>query len=184
MSNHAPGLATTSVAPRRIHRSAPRLSGRARLLGAFAALLACAVLAPVSASAFDHPFIGQFSTVTSLGSTVPANGDVNPYGIVNVPRNVGSLVRGDLLVSNFNNSENLQGTGTTIVQMTPSGSQSLFAQINPTTLPGPCPGGVGLTTALAILPRRLVVVGSLPTSDGTAAPRRRDACSCSTAPAM
>ncbi|HWY18131.1 MAG TPA: hypothetical protein VNY27_05390 [Solirubrobacteraceae bacterium] len=141
---------------------------RTLLPGALAALLACAVLAPGSAPAFDHPFIGQFSTITSIGSTVPANGDVNPYGIAGVPRSVGSLVRGNLLISNFNNSENLQGTGTTIVQLTPSGSQSLFAQINPATLPGPCPGGVGLTTALAILPHGYVVVGSLPTSNGMA----------------
>jgi hypothetical protein len=62
-----------------------------------------------------------------------------------------------------------QGTGTTLVQISPAGSLSVFAQINPATLPGPCPGGVGLTTALAILPGGFVVVGSLPTSDGTAA---------------
>jgi hypothetical protein len=133
-----------------------------------AALLAC-LIAPVAAPAFDHPFIGRFSTISQVGSTVPANGDVNPYGIVNVRRSVGSLVRGDLLISNFNSAENLQGTGTTIVQVSPSGSQSLFAQINPATLPGPCPGGVGLTTALAILPHGFVVVGSLPTADGSAA---------------
>jgi hypothetical protein len=78
-------------------------------------------------------------------------------------------VAGDILISNFNNSENLQGTGTTIVQLTPSGHLSLFAQINPSSLPGPCPGGVGLTTALAILPQGYVVVGSLPTADGSAA---------------
>ncbi len=172
MSNHAHGLATTtttpSVALRRVHRSTPKSGVSALLLGVLASLLACAVLSPGSAPAFDHPFIGQFSTITSLGSTVPANGDENPYGIVNVPRSVGSLVRGDLLISNFNNSENLQGTGTTIVQMTPSGSQSLFAQINPATLPGPCPGGVGLTTALAVLPDGFVVVGSLPTTNGMA----------------
>jgi len=134
-----------------------------------AVLLAAAALLPTSAAAFDHPFIGPFTTVTNLGSTVPSNGDVNPYGIVNVPRSVGSLVRGDILISNFNNSENLQGTGTTLVQLTPSGGLSLFAQINPATLPGPCPGGVGLTTALAILPNGFVVVGSLPTADGSAA---------------
>ncbi len=34
---------------------------------------------------------------------------------------------------------------------------------------GPCPGGVGLTTALAILPGGYVVVGSLPTSNGNSA---------------
>ncbi|HEX4838767.1 MAG TPA: hypothetical protein VFV03_09625 [Solirubrobacteraceae bacterium] len=139
------------------------------LLSLLAALLACLALSPGAALAFDHPFIGQFSTISSVGSTVPANGDVNPYGIVIVPRSVGSLVRGDILISNFNNAENLQGTGTTIVQMTPSGSLSLFARIDPTTLPGACPGGVGLTTALTVLPRGFVVVGSLPTTDGKAA---------------
>ncbi|MGD0455267.1 MAG: hypothetical protein ABSB69_16900 [Solirubrobacteraceae bacterium] len=135
----------------------------------FAALLVSALLWPASALAFDHPFIGQFSTVTAVGSTVPGNGDVNPYGIANVPSSIGSLVRGDILISNFNNSENLQGTGTTIVQESPGGHLSLFAAINPATLPGPCPGGVGLTTALAILPGGYVVVGSLPTTNGKAA---------------
>lgn len=132
-------------------------------------LLAGALLWPASALGFDHSFIGQFSTVTEVGSTVPSNGDINPYGIANVPSSIGSLVRGDILISNFNNQENLQGTGTTIVQESPSGQLSLFAQINPATLPGPCPGGVGLTTALAILPGGYVVVGSLPTSNGSAA---------------
>ena len=100
---------------------------------------------------------------------MPGNGDVNPYGIVIVPRSTGSLVGGDILISDFNNGENLQGTGTTIVQMTPTGSLSLFAEIDPAKLPGACPGGVGLTTALAILPHGYVVVGSLPTADGNAA---------------
>jgi hypothetical protein len=73
------------------------------------------------------------------------------------------------LISNFNNSANLQGTGSTIVQITPGGTQSLFAWINADALPGSCPGGVGLTTALAALPSGWVVVGSLPTTDGTSA---------------
>jgi hypothetical protein len=125
------------------------------------------------AGAFDHPFL-SFKTVTSLGSTVPANGDLNPYGIVNVPSTTGALVAGDILISNFNNgghppTGNLQGTGTTIVQLTPRGHLSLFAQLKASSLPGPCPGGVGLTTALAVLPQGYVVVGSLPTSDGSAA---------------
>jgi len=137
-----------------------------------AALLASALLWPASAVAFDHSFIGQFSTVTEVGSTVPGNGDENPYGIVTVPGSIGALVRGDILISNFNDSENLQGTGTTIVQESPGGHLSLFAAINPATLPGPCPGGVGLTTALAILPGGYVVVGSLPTTNGKAATAR------------
>ncbi|HEY2161363.1 MAG TPA: hypothetical protein VGH24_08660, partial [Solirubrobacteraceae bacterium] len=109
------------------------------------------------------------NTLSSLGSTVPGNGDINPYGIVTVPRTIGNLVAGDLLISNFNASSNLQGTCTTIVEMTPSGSLRLFARIDPGSLHGACPGGVGLTTALAVLRTGFVVVGSLPTADGTSA---------------
>ncbi len=145
------------------------MSKSLRRLGALVALLALALVAPAGASAFEHPFIGPFKTVTSIGSTVPGGGDLNPYGIVNVPRSIGSLVAGDILVSNFNSSANLQGTGTTIVQLSPSGQLSLFAEIKASSLPGPCPAGVGLTTALAILPGGYVVVGSLPTTDGSAA---------------
>ncbi|MEW2620818.1 hypothetical protein [Streptomyces sp. NPDC048106] len=107
-----------------------------------------------------------------IASTVPANGDVNPYGTAVVPRDAGKLHKGDVLVSNFNNSQNQQGTGTTLVQVSPRGTTTLFAQIDPAHLPGPCPGGVGLTTALSILPGGWVVVGSLPTADGTSATAR------------
>ena len=73
------------------------------------------------------------------------------------------------MVSNFNNSSNLQGTGTTIVDVAPNGSVSLFATLNAGSLPGSCPGGVGLTTALVVLEQGWVIVGSLPTTDGTSA---------------
>jgi hypothetical protein len=86
-----------------------------------------------------------------------------------VPRSTGSLVAGDTLVSNFNNKENLQGTGSTIVQISPSGSLSVFAELKASSLPGPCPGGVGLTTALTVLPGGFVVVGSVPSTNGKAA---------------
>lgn len=109
------------------------------------------------------------ANIKVVASTVPGNGDVNPYGLVVVPSTVGSLVAGNLLVSNFNNRANLQGTGTTIVQITPGGNVSLFAQIDAANLPGPCPGGIGLTTALVALKSGWVVVGSLPTTDGTSA---------------
>ncbi len=105
--------------------------------------------------------------VATLGSTVPANGDVNPYGVALVPRTVGNLVEGRFLVSNFNNAANQQGTGTTIVQIAPDGSMQLFAQIDPNSVS--CPGGIGLTTALVALRSGFVVVGSLPTADGTSA---------------
>ena len=107
--------------------------------------------------------------ITTVASTVPGNGDVNPYGIVVVPRTTGKLVRGNLLISNFNAISNFQGTGTTIVQITPAGHRIVFAHINADHLPGPCTGGVGLTTALAALRSGWVIVGSLPTTDGTSA---------------
>lgn len=119
------------------------------------------------------PFLAKFTSASKLGSTEPANGDVNPYGIVLVPTSTGKLKAGQMLISNFNAKESAketgQGTGTTIVQVSPTGKASLFAKVDPKALPGPCPGGVGLTTALNILPGGYVVVGSLPTTNGKAA---------------
>ncbi len=109
--------------------------------------------------------LDRLKTISPLASTVPANGDVNPYGVALVQKSVGRLRAGSILVSNFNNSANLQGTGTTIVQVSPDGAVSLFAQIAPGTLPG----GIGLTTALVELSGGWVIVGSLSTADGTAA---------------
>lgn len=126
----------------------------------FAATLVSSLV--IAAPAWSKPK----PSITTVGSTVPGNGDVNPYGVFRVPRTVGLLKRGNILISNFNNSANLQGTGTTLVQIAPNGAVSQFAQIDPTTLPGACPGGVGLTTALVVLRSGWVVVGSLPTSDG------------------
>jgi hypothetical protein len=121
------------------------------------------------ASAEDHPILPQLKTNTVIASTVPGNGDVNPYGMAQVRHSVGNLRAGHILISNFNNSGNMQGTGTTIVDVAPDGAVSLFAGIDPTMLPGACPGGVGLTTALVVLDQGWVIVGSLPTTDGTSA---------------
>ncbi len=125
------------------------------------------IVAAGTARAADSSFIGPFNIVTTVSTTVPANGDVNPYGIARVPRTTGSLVEGRYLISNFNNGANAQGTGTTIVQIAPNGAFSLFATIDATKVS--CPGGIGLTTALVALNSGLVIVGSLPTSDGTSA---------------
>src|SRR5208282_2871416 len=114
----------------------------------------------------NGPFLDGFDSVKFVASTVPVNGDVNPYGMVVVPRSVGLLKRGHVLISNFNNSANAQGTGTTIVQVSREGTLTLFAQIDPGTVAGRCPGGVGLTTALTVLRRGWVIVGSLPTTNG------------------
>jgi hypothetical protein len=136
----------------------------------------CAFPAASAAAAQAAPFIGPFQpNPPSIATTVPANGDVNPYGIVTVPTTIGTLRRGNLLVSNFNDQANQQGTGTTIVQIPRGGNDgnpgdaSVFAEINPQYVPGACPGGVGLTTALAVTRSGYVIVGSLPTQDGTSA---------------
>ena len=113
----------------------------------------------------DHDRDNVFlpSPVRSV-STVPGNGDVNPYGVAFVPDNFltgsGPLKHGDILVSNFNNSMNLQGTGTTIVRVPKSGSPTLFFSGN---------AGLGLSTALGTLQYGFVVVGNAPSVDGTSA---------------
>ncbi|HEX3511766.1 MAG TPA: hypothetical protein VHT27_11785 [Solirubrobacteraceae bacterium] len=90
-----------------------------------------------------------------------------------ITSSIGRLSAGDLLVSNFNAKEGAketgQGTGKTIVQVSPAGKISQFASIDAKALPGACPGGVGLTTALNVLPGGYVVVGSLPTTNGKTA---------------
>jgi len=137
----------------------------ATIVTATAGLLAGTALTAGAASAGGFPaFVGPLHHVTTLASTVPRNGDVNPYGVAVIPRSTGNLWQGNTLVSNFNDKANAQGTGTTIVQVTPRGHVSLFAQINPHLFG--CPGGVGLTTALTVLRSGWVLVGSLPTKNG------------------
>jgi hypothetical protein len=142
-------------------------NGRARTLLCVAAVVTLLTIPAANGQQSDAKT--KPHTITTISSTLPSNGDVNPYGVFRISRSEGKLRRGNILVSNFNNGSNLQGTGTTLVQIAPDGAFSLFAQIDPTTLPGPCPGGVGLTTALVVLRSGWVVVGSLPTTDGTAA---------------
>jgi uncharacterized protein (TIGR03118 family) len=98
------------------------------------------------------------NTAEQTISTVPSNGDTNPYGTAFVPQGFqgnGVLQPGDLLVSNFNNSSGIQGTGTTIVAITPEGQKTVFFQGQT---------GLGLTTALGILKSGFVIVGNVPTN--------------------
>ncbi|MGA2226803.1 MAG: hypothetical protein ABSH41_20390 [Syntrophobacteraceae bacterium] len=89
-------------------------------------LLCCAIfLALTGTGALAHLDHHQQAIIPNLPATpthsittVPPNGDVNPYGVAFVPWGFpsgGPLQPGDILVSNFNNFNNLQGTGTTIV---------------------------------------------------------------------
>jgi len=104
-----------------------------------------------------------------ISSTVPGNGDLNPYGVAFVPSNFpkGAVIApGDILVSNFNNAATMenpggvQGMGTTIIKLTPNGviAPAGAASTFFTSIP------IGLTTALGVLERGFVVVGNLPNS--------------------
>jgi hypothetical protein len=90
---------------------------------------------------------------------------VNPYGVAFVGNTFitgsGPLQHGDILVSNFNNKNNLQGTGTTIVRISKTGAAPKVF------FPGAAP--LGLSTGLATLQYGFVLVGNLPTADGTSA---------------
>jgi hypothetical protein len=126
---------------------------------------------PASSSQVATSFLGQLHDVAQVASTVPANGDVNPYGVAVIPSSGGRLTAGGILVSNFNDKANVQGTGTTIVEVSPAGQTSVFANIAKLPAGQACPGGIGLTTALGILPGGWVVVGSLPTTTGGVLPK-------------
>ncbi len=134
-----------------------------------AALLWCGLALPARADA-PHGFLETVHRHTTLTSTVSDNGDLNPYAVVVAPVSAGRIQKDDVLVDNFNNISNLQGTGTTIVGYRPSTKETyLFARV-PQHLPQ-CPGGIGLSTAMTMLTTGWVIVGSTPSRDGTTATR-------------
>lgn len=119
-----------------------------------------------SRTLFSASFVSQLAANTPVtANTVPGNGDQNPYGVAFVPQSAagGKLVAGDILVSNFNDSNNTQGTGSTIVEINPNTqAQTVFFQGQ---------GQLGLTTALGVLPGGFVLVGNVPAdSSGNAVP--------------
>jgi len=149
------------------------IRGRRRNISRVACFSLCAtatILLPLGyAFAWDDESGRPFQPSVIVSSTVPVNGDLNPYGVAFVPAGFpsgGPLKPGDILVSNFNDKGNVQGTGTTIIKLTPngqvapSGSASVFFQFQGTT-------PLGLTTALGVLKRGFVLVGSVPTLDGS-----------------
>jgi hypothetical protein len=92
-------------------------------------------------------------------STVPKNGDTNPYGVAFVPSNFPSGVfkPGELLVTNFNNAAGTQGLGTTLVEINAAGAATpIFTSKQP-----------GLDAALGFLKAGFVLVGNVPNVNGT-----------------
>lgn len=142
--------------------SQDRKPGFLRCEGPLSLIAGCLIFATaLSAAPPSTPF---FPPVPQTVSTVPGNGDQNPYGVAFAPVSVKSghvLAPGDLLVSNFNNGANLQGLGHSIVQVR-AGVQSLFYSAPPSWT-------VGWSGALGIISNGIVVAGNTPTTDGTPA---------------
>ena len=146
------------------HRKATPFMRTIRL----ATILLLPVLIAIEALADETGLLGGLRRHTVLGSTIPENGDQNPYAVVVSPVTTGALQKDDVLIDNFNDRNNLQGLGSTIVRYRPSTKKmTLFASV-PRNLPQ-CPGGVGMTAAMAVLTSGWVIVGSLPSKDGTTA---------------
>ncbi|MGF6811027.1 hypothetical protein OKW30_006219 [Paraburkholderia sp. Clong3] len=140
----------------------------ARAARALLAAMAGAAALTMAASAQAEPqgFLETIKHHTTLINTVPDNGDQNPYALVVAPVSAGTVKKGDVLVGNFNNSTNLQGTGSTIIDYHPDTRQmTVFATV-PRDLKE-CPGGIGLSTAMTMLKSGWVIVGSTPSNDGT-----------------
>lgn len=146
-----------------------RMEGRrVRTLSLTAGLSAALLAVSAVAAQADTGFLEKIRHHSIVTSTIAPNGDQNPYAVLVSPIDAGKLHKGDVLVTNFNNSGNLQGLGTTIVDWSPAAKRLTTFTAIPRHLPS-CPGGVGLTTALAVLKSGWVIVGSLPSQDGTTA---------------
>ena len=138
-------------------RRTPEGFRRCRAGGALAAAI-------LLLSAATSAFAGHGPFLPAQGSTIPGNGDVNPYGLALVPQIPagGTIHRGELLVSNFNDSANVQGNGKTIIIVDPSTAQQANLFFQATT-------DVGFTNALAVLRAGFVLAGSVtstPSSGG------------------
>jgi hypothetical protein len=135
-------------------------------IAAASLLVATVALVPMATSAESQRFIPEITISSTVPPTPPmppippGSGDLNPYGVAFVPSNFpkgGAIAPGDVLVSNFNDNTNTQGTGVTIVKLTPNVvTPSMQASIFFTS------PQIGLTTALGVLERGFVVVGNLP----------------------
>jgi len=129
-----------------------------------AALLLAALIAPMALPGTGNAANGPAPFLPLQVSTVPGNGDTNPYGLALVPTtfpSYGTIKPGQILVSNFNNTST-QGLGTTIVSINPgTGATGQFFQGK---------SAIGFTNALTVAQAGFVFAGSLPTDNGTPEP--------------
>jgi hypothetical protein len=139
----------------------------ARSLVFAAGTVLATLLAPAAARAADaQGLLSYIHRHITRTTTVTSNGDLNPYAVIIAPVSAGKIQQGDVLVDNFNNLSNLQGTGTTIVDYSPATKKTSLIVKLPQNL-AQCPGGVGLTTAMTMLKSGWIIVGSTPSTDGT-----------------
>jgi hypothetical protein len=140
---------------------------------ASAVCAAFATLGVTTLSVADGPaLLLKLPTRAISGSTVPANGDLNPYGVAFVPAGFpsgGLLKPGDVIVANFNDgigvngTGNAQGTGTTIVKVNPNEANPN----EPPTLFFEDASFPGFSTALGVLSKGFILVGHVPSKNGS-----------------
>lgn len=133
---------------------------------AFLVLVALFAVAITPLQAEEKVYLETLRHRRTLTTTVPHNGDLNPYAVIVAPVSAGKIQKGDVLVTNFNGLSNLQGTGTTIIDYNPSTKKMAAVAEIPRSLPD-CPGGIGLSTAMIMLKTGWIIVGSAPSTDGT-----------------
>ena len=133
---------------------------------ASAALIVPLVVSGLARADDTQGYLEKIKRHVTLASMVMQNGDQNPYALVIAPVTAGTVQEGDVLIDNFNNEQNLQGLGTTIVDFNPTTRETKQFAALPRQEPT-CPGGVGLSTAMTMLKTGWVIVGSTPSNDGT-----------------
>ncbi len=85
----------------------------------------------------DYSMLKLLARERVVGSTVdPKLHQLNPYGLTVAPSTNGLLTKGDLVVCNFNDSANVQGTGYTIVALHPTRGSTPVLVSNNKTLRG------------------------------------------------
>jgi hypothetical protein len=140
--------------------------------GSCLALLTACIWLP-SARHADAETLEAFLPHYRVSSTIPGNGDLNPYGVAFVPAGFpggGIISPGDVLVSNFNDINNCQGQGTTVIKFRPNNAAAPDS-VAPGVPAGQAgnavtflqsPKQVGLSTALGVLKGGFVIVGNVP----------------------
>ncbi len=152
----------------RISEALNGASSLRRVSGVRVTLAATTLLAGSMAMAqspiFD-PSVPFLPSAVRTGSTMPTNGDQNPYGIAFIGDTFltasKGVQHGDVLVTNYNNKKNLQGTGSTIMDFPAGGGAPTVFYQSAT--------GFGPSTGLGTLQYGYILSASLPTRNGTSA---------------